>query len=77
MTLSCQLNRAAGDVLWRHNNKEIKPGGRYVIRADQAQRLLTVSSVVQEDEGEFSCECKDNKTSAKITTKGEQSSTVQ
>ncbi|XP_058254105.1 obscurin isoform X9 [Hemibagrus wyckioides] len=69
MTLSCQLNRAAGDVLWRHNSKEIKPGGRYVIRADGAQRLLTVSSVVQEDEGEFSCECKDDKTSAKITTK--------
>ncbi|GAA6091828.1 obscurin isoform X13 [Tachysurus ichikawai] len=70
MTLSCQLNRAAGDVLWKHNGKEIKPGGRYVIRSDKAQRLLTVSSVAQEDEGEFSCECKDDKTNAKITTKG-------
>ncbi|XP_047667394.1 obscurin isoform X5 [Tachysurus fulvidraco] len=69
MTLSCQLNRTAGDVLWKHNGKEIKPGGRYVIRSDGAQRLLTVSSVAQEDEGEFSCECKDDKTNAKITTK--------
>ncbi|XP_046703831.1 obscurin [Silurus meridionalis] len=68
-TLSCQLNRAAGDVLWRHNGKEIKPGGRYVIRADGAQRLLTVSSVAQEDEGEYTCECRDDKTTAKITTK--------
>lgn len=73
MTLSCQLNRAAGDVLWRHNGKEMKPGGRYVIRADGTQRLLTVSSVAQEDEGEYSCECRDDKTTAKITTKGEQS----
>ncbi|KAK3571997.1 hypothetical protein QTP86_021336 [Hemibagrus guttatus] len=69
MTLSCQLNRAVGDVLWRHNNKEIKPGGRYVMRADGAQRLLTISSVAPEDEGELSCECKDDKTSAKIATK--------
>ncbi|XP_053094396.1 obscurin isoform X2 [Pangasianodon hypophthalmus] len=69
MTLSCQLNRASGDVLWRHNSKEMKPGGRCVIRADGAQRLLTVSSVVQEDEGEYSCECKGDKTTAKITTK--------
>ncbi|XP_060776992.1 obscurin isoform X3 [Neoarius graeffei] len=69
MTLSCQLNRAAGDVLWRHNGKEMKPGGRYVIRADGTQRLLTVSSVAQEDEGEYSCECRDDKTTAKITTK--------
>ncbi|KAF5903930.1 obscurin isoform X3, partial [Clarias magur] len=69
MTLSCQINRAAGDVLWRHNGKEVKPGGRYVIRADGAQRSLTVSSVAQEDEGEYSCECRDDKTTAKITTK--------
>ncbi|XP_017322293.1 obscurin isoform X6 [Ictalurus punctatus] len=69
MTLSCQLNRAAGDVLWRHNGKEMKLGGRYVIRADGPQRLLTVSSVAHEDEGEYSCECKDDKTTAKVTTK--------
>lgn len=73
MTLSCQLNRAAGDVLWRHNSKEIKPGGRYVVCTDGAQRLLTVSTVAQEDEGEYSCECKDDKTTAKISTKGMQS----
>lgn len=72
MTLSCQLNQAAGDVLWRHNGKEVKPGSRYVIRADGAQRSLTVSSAAQEDEGEYSCECRDDKTTAKITTKGEQ-----
>lgn len=72
VTLACQLNRAAGDVLWRHNGKEMKPGGRYVIRADGAQRLLAVSAVAQEDEGEYSCECKDDKTTAKITTKGTQ-----
>ncbi|KAL6489202.1 hypothetical protein MHYP_G00029430 [Metynnis hypsauchen] len=69
MTLSCQLNRAVGDVLWRHNGKEVKPGGRFTIRVDGAHRIMTVSSVVQEDEGEYSCECKDDKTTAIVTTK--------
>ncbi|XP_076826396.1 obscurin [Brachyhypopomus gauderio] len=67
--LSCQLNRAVGDVVWRHNGKEIKPGGRFAVRADGTQRLLTISSVAREDEGDYSCECKDDKTSVKITTK--------
>uniref|UniRef100_A0AAR2KQ87 Obscurin, cytoskeletal calmodulin and titin-interacting RhoGEF b n=1 Tax=Pygocentrus nattereri TaxID=42514 RepID=A0AAR2KQ87_PYGNA len=69
MTLSCQLNKAVGDVLWRHNGKEVKPGGRFTIRVDGAHRIMTVSSIVQEDEGEYSCECKDDKTTAIITTK--------
>ncbi|KAL7886884.1 hypothetical protein AOLI_G00046050 [Acnodon oligacanthus] len=69
MTLSCQLNTAVGDVLWRHNGKEVKPGGRFTIRIDGAHRIMTVSSVVQEDEGEYSCECKDDKTTAIVTTK--------
>ncbi|KAI4893348.1 hypothetical protein NFI96_024137 [Prochilodus magdalenae] len=69
MTLLCQLNKAVGDVLWRHNGKEIKPGGRFLMRVEGARCLLSVSSVVQEDEGEYSCECKDDKTTAKITTK--------
>lgn len=71
MTLSCKLNRNEGAVLWRHDGKEIKPGGRFTVHADGAQRSLTVSSVVKEDEGEYTCECKEDKTTATITTKGE------
>ncbi|XP_051970786.1 obscurin-like [Xyrauchen texanus] len=69
MTLSCSLNKATGNVLWKHNGNEIKPGGRYSIRTDGTSCILTVSVVAQEDEGEYSCECKDDKTSTKVTTK--------
>uniref|UniRef100_A0A673XYP7 Obscurin, cytoskeletal calmodulin and titin-interacting RhoGEF b n=1 Tax=Salmo trutta TaxID=8032 RepID=A0A673XYP7_SALTR len=27
LTLTCELNQASGDVLWRHNSREVKPGG--------------------------------------------------
>ncbi|XP_052398062.1 obscurin-like isoform X50 [Carassius gibelio] len=69
MTLSCTLNKATVNVLWKHNGKEIKPGGRFSIRTDGTNCILTVSAVAQEDEGEYSCECKDDKTTTKVTTK--------
>ncbi|KTF73447.1 hypothetical protein cypCar_00026198, partial [Cyprinus carpio] len=69
MTLSCSLNKATSSVLWKHNGKEIKPGGRFSIRTDGTNCILTVSAVAQEDEGEYSCECKDDKTSTKVATK--------
>ncbi|KAJ8408221.1 hypothetical protein AAFF_G00264490 [Aldrovandia affinis] len=56
VTLTCELNRATGgDVLWRHNGNEIQPGGN--------------DGVTKEDEGEYSCECRDDKTSASVSTK--------
>ncbi|XP_069047284.1 obscurin isoform X19 [Lepisosteus oculatus] len=69
LTLSCELNRAQGDVLWRHNRAEIKPSSRFRILADGAKRILTVTGVTKEDEGEYSCESKDDRTAAKISTK--------
>ncbi|XP_067291375.1 obscurin [Pseudorasbora parva] len=69
MTLSCSLNIATGDVLWKHNGREIKPGGRFSMRTDSTNCLLIVSGVAQADEGEYSCECKDDKTTTKVTTK--------
>lgn len=73
MTLSCGLNKETVNVLWRQNGKEIKPGGRYSIRTDGTNCILTVSAVTQADEGDYSCECKDDKTSTKVTTKGKSS----
>lgn len=69
-TLVCKLNRSNGDVVWRHNGTEIKTGGRYKISTDGMRCILTVSGVCKEDEGEYNCESKDDKTSAKVTTKG-------
>ncbi|XP_029381509.1 obscurin isoform X2 [Echeneis naucrates] len=69
ISLMCELNQASGDVIWYHKGREIKPGGRYSVRTDGAKRVLTVTSMSKEDEGEYSCECKDDKTSAKVSSK--------
>ncbi|XP_052319850.1 obscurin isoform X13 [Oncorhynchus keta] len=69
LTLTCEMNRALGDVLWRHDSCEVKPGGKFCVSTDGPKRVLTVTGMAKEDEGEYSCECKDDKTSAKVSTK--------
>ncbi|XP_034038495.1 obscurin-like [Thalassophryne amazonica] len=69
LSLMCALNQASGDVLWRRNGCEIKPGGRYRVSADGAKRVLTVTGITKEDDGEYSCECRNEKTSAQVSSK--------
>ncbi|XP_028328738.1 obscurin isoform X3 [Gouania willdenowi] len=68
LSLSCELSHASADVLWRCSNREIKPGARHSLRAEGARRILVVTAVTKEDEGEYSCECRDDRTSAKVST---------
>lgn len=70
LSLMCELNQALGDVVWQHDGREIKPGGRHCVRTDGAKQVLTVTGMTKEDEGEYSCECRNDKTSAKVTSKG-------
>lgn len=70
LILLCELNQASGDVVWKHSGLEVKPGGRHCIKTDGPKRLLTVSAVAKEDEGEYSCECRSDKTSTQVSTKG-------
>nr|XP_046264945.1 obscurin isoform X16 [Scatophagus argus] len=69
LSLVCELNQASGDVVWQHDGREIKPGGRYCVRTDGPRRVLTVTGMNKEDEGDYSCECKNDKTSAKVSSK--------
>nr|XP_033505665.1 obscurin isoform X9 [Epinephelus lanceolatus] len=69
LSLMCELNQASGDVVWQRNGREIKPGGRHCIRTDGAKRVLTVTGMTKEDEGEYSCECRNDKTSAKVSSR--------
>lgn len=70
LSLICELNQAPGDVVWHHNGREVKPGNRHCVTTDGAKRVLTVTGMTKEDEGEYSCECKSDKTSTKVTSKG-------
>uniref|UniRef100_A0A669QNP8 Obscurin n=1 Tax=Phasianus colchicus TaxID=9054 RepID=A0A669QNP8_PHACC len=69
VTLSCEVNHAKGKVVWRRNAVEIKPSKRFQIHEEGVRRTLTITGVRAEDEGEYFCESRDDKSSITITPK--------
>ena len=70
VTLSCEVSHAKGKVVWRRNAVEIKPSKRFQIDEEGVRRTLTITGIRAEDEGEYLCESRDDKSSITITPKG-------
>lgn len=66
VTLRCDLCKPKADVQWLKNGVEVMPSRRYSIRADGAERSLTIHRLSREDAGEYSCESKDDRTVARL-----------
>ncbi|XP_076872111.1 obscurin-like protein 1a isoform X2 [Brachyhypopomus gauderio] len=66
LTLRCEVNKPKADVQWLKDGVEVTPSRRFSIRADGVERSLTVHRVGKEDAGEYACETRDDRTSARI-----------
>ncbi|XP_072556525.1 obscurin-like protein 1 isoform X4 [Paramormyrops kingsleyae] len=66
ITLQCELNETKGDVLWLKDGQEITPSCRLAIRAEGRARSLTIRNISERDAGEYTCESKDDRTSARM-----------
>ncbi|XP_071275375.1 obscurin [Agelaius tricolor] len=69
VSLSCELSHAKGKVTWSRNGVEIKASKRFQIREEGIKRTLTITGIRAEDEGEYSCESRDDKSSITIVPK--------
>ncbi|XP_064495791.1 obscurin [Pseudopipra pipra] len=69
VSLSCELSHPRGKVTWRRNGVEIKPSKRFQVHEEGVKRTLTITGIRAEDEGEYSCESRDDKSSIAITPK--------
>ncbi|XP_072902347.1 obscurin-like protein 1a isoform X2 [Hemitrygon akajei] len=67
VTLWCELNKARGDVVWLKDGAEVEPSRKRTIRAEGRLRSLTLSKAAPEDEGEYACESKDDRTAARVS----------
>lgn len=70
VSLTCDVSHAKGKVVWRRNGVEIKPSRHFQIHEEGVKRTLTITGIRAEDEGEYSCESRDDKSSITITPKG-------
>uniref|UniRef100_A0A8C5TWT4 Obscurin n=1 Tax=Malurus cyaneus samueli TaxID=2593467 RepID=A0A8C5TWT4_9PASS len=66
VSLSCELSHAKGKVTWSRNGVEIKPSKRFQIREEGLKRTLTITGLRAEDEGEYSCESRDDKSTPRV-----------
>uniref|UniRef100_A0A3P9LQ31 Obscurin-like protein 1 n=1 Tax=Oryzias latipes TaxID=8090 RepID=A0A3P9LQ31_ORYLA len=69
VTLRCEVCKPKADVQWLRNGEEVVPSRRFSIRADGVERSLTIHRLTREDAGEYTCESRDDRTSAVLTVK--------
>ncbi|CBY33821.1 unnamed protein product, partial [Oikopleura dioica] len=68
--LSCEVNRPNAEVVWKLNGEPVTAGDRYEIVADGRRRALVIKSVVQEDEGKWTCDATDDETTCELVVGG-------
>lgn len=71
VTLRCEVCKPKADVQWLRNGVEVVPSRRFSIRADGAERSLTIHRLTREDAGEYACESKDDRTAAVLRVESE------
>ncbi|XP_045659965.1 obscurin isoform X26 [Ursus americanus] len=65
--LVCELSPPQAEVVWRCGDTQLRAGKRFQIEAAGPQRSLTVTGLRLEDAGEYSCETRDDRTSAQLS----------
>lgn len=69
MALDCELNKDV-DVMWYHNEAEIKPSKMVAIKAEGKRRTLVIKKVGDKDKGQYLCDCGTDKTTAVLHIEG-------
>uniref|UniRef100_A0A8C6KGJ0 Obscurin like cytoskeletal adaptor 1a n=1 Tax=Nothobranchius furzeri TaxID=105023 RepID=A0A8C6KGJ0_NOTFU len=66
VTLRCEVCKPKADVQWLKNGIEVVPSRRFSIRANGVERSLTIHRLTQEDAGQYTCESRDDQTTATL-----------
>lgn len=70
VTLACELTPAQAEVVWRRGDTQLRPGKRIRMAAEGEVRSLTLAGLRAEDAGEYTCESRDGRTSARLDVRG-------
>ncbi|KAG7233679.1 hypothetical protein INR49_006716 [Caranx melampygus] len=63
--LDCELNKDV-NVMWYHNETEIKASKMVTIKAEDKRRSLVIKRVGDKDKGQYVCDCGTDKTTATL-----------
>lgn len=71
--LCCKLSKPVA-VQWKKDSEYLTPGGKYEMKQRETLCELLVKDLKVEDSGEYSCVCREQKTSATVKVSGMESS---
>lgn len=69
VVLDCELNKDV-DVMWYHNEAEVKASKMIAIKAEGKRRTLIIRKVDDNDKGQYVCDCGTDKTTAMLYIEG-------
>ncbi|XP_022616679.1 obscurin-like [Seriola dumerili] len=66
VTLTCEYSLPGVQFHWRKGFESIRPGDKYMMKQRKTINSLTIKGVKPEDSGEYTCQCRDHRTTASI-----------
>lgn len=70
VTLCCKLSKPMADIQWKKGSEILKAGEKYEMKQKETSCELQIKNLKTEDNGEYSCLCGDQKTSATVKVNG-------
>ncbi|XP_028977573.2 obscurin [Esox lucius] len=67
VSLSCEYSLPGVAFHWRRGPETLRAGERYVMRQKSSVIFLTITGPKPEDSGEYTCQCRDQRTTATLT----------
>nr|XP_046247907.1 obscurin [Scatophagus argus] len=66
VTLTCEYSLPGVPFHWRKGFEIIRPGDKHVIKQRKTIISLTIKALKPDDSGEYSCQCRDHRTTASL-----------
>lgn len=71
LELVCEVSAASGAVVWKKDQTEVKQDQRTTVISQGTHRKLIIKKVTQQDQGSYTCETKDDRTTFQVKVRGE------
>lgn len=70
VTLTCEYSLPGVQTHWRRGLESIRSGDKYLMKQRKTINSLTIKALKPEDSGEYTCQCRDHRTTASLKVHG-------
>ncbi len=70
VTLTCEYSLPGVQFHWRKGFESLRPGDKYLMKQRKTIISLVIKALKPEDSGEYTCHCRDHRTTANLRVHG-------